>query len=87
MIQSLKTLLLLTFIVACLPLIEANCPDPQKGFFLSFNALSKRDTMTDVFKEIDRNLSTFSAKYNGDGIQYELTNIKPQLYYNEHHQN
>jgi hypothetical protein len=62
---------------------DLHCADPQKGFYMSFNALSKRDGMTDLFVLINSNMPKFNASYNdGKGTQYMISNLVPQLYYN-----
>jgi hypothetical protein len=62
---------------------ELHCTDPQKGFYMSYNALSKRDGMTDLFVLINSNMPKFNASYNdGKGTQYTISNLVPQLYYN-----
>lgn len=36
--------------------VSSLCEEPQKGFFISFHALSKSDSIPTLFKEIDLNL-------------------------------
>lgn len=47
---SKKGLFLVLFIFALLPSGLFLCTDPQKAFFLSYDALGKRDSLQDVFK-------------------------------------
>lgn len=45
--------LIFTIFLLCLcatPILsDLQCTDPQKGFFMSYNAISKKDTMQNVF--------------------------------------
>lgn len=54
---------------------------------MSYNALSKRDTMTELFMLIDSRMKTYAVNYTDPkAANYLLTSMHPQLYYNEHHQ-
>lgn len=66
---------------------DMHCTEPQKAFYLSYNAISKRDTMEGLFKEVDSKMNKFNYTYNdGKGGVFVISNLVPQLYYNEHHQ-
>lgn len=82
--MTISYVLVLIFMTSCTSFLTADpkCSAPQKGVFFSYNALSKRDTMPDVFKEINKNAKTYNSFYNNGTSQYNITNIHPQLYYN-----
>lgn len=66
---------------------DMHCTEPQKAFYLSYSAISKRDTMEGLFKEVDSKMNKFNYTYNdGKGGVFVISNLVPQLYYNEHHQ-
>ncbi len=78
---SLVVLLLLLSII-----VESPCPDPQKKLFLSFNALSSLDHLLDMFNHINSHLNSYNVTTTLSGETFSLTNFKPTIYYNDHHQ-
>lgn len=66
---------------------EQHCLEPQKGLYLSYNAQSKRDTIPGLFVEVDAKINRYNYTYNdGKGATFIISNMHPQMYYNEHHQ-
>lgn len=66
---------------------DLHCLDPQKGYYMSYNALSKKDTLPTLFTSINSKMTTYNQTYNdGKGNLYEIKQLHPQMYYNEHHQ-
>lgn len=83
MILSVLMILLCVAPAMC----DLQCADPQKGFYMSYNALSKKDTMQNLFTEIDGKILTYNTTYvDPKNITYHINSFHPQLYYNEHHQ-
>lgn len=77
----------LLFCMSTFVLADLHCTDPQKGFYMSYDAISKKDTMQNLFSEVSGKLSTYNYTYNDDkGATFTLSNLKPHFYYNEHHQ-
>lgn len=62
--------------------------EPQKGFFMSYNAMSKRDTLPDMFGLINQKIPKYNCSWTEfkSAKNYTITNMHPQMYYNEHHQ-
>ena len=67
---------------------EQTCLEPQKGFFMSYNAMSKRDTLPNLFDTINTKIPKYDDTYTNTSTQktYVISNMHPQMYYNEHHQ-
>ncbi len=85
----LPSILPIVLVVLCLQsgFAEQHCLDPQKGLYLSYNAQSKRDTIPGLFNEIDAKIGRYNYTYNdGKGANIVITNMHPQMYYNEHYQ-
>ena len=55
---------------------------------MSFQALSKRDTLENLFDELHSNMSTMENNYTDSNLQanFILTNIRPKAFYNDHEQ-
>ena len=64
------------------------CTVPQKGYYMSYNALSKRDTIGQMFEDINAKMPSYNVSYTNatQNVSYEVKNLKPSVYYNEHHQ-
>lgn len=84
--KQITLLFLVVFVLSVLigsSKADMHCTDPQKGFYMSYNALSKRDTMTDLFILINSKMSKYNFTYDdGKGSKYTISNMLPQLYYN-----
>ena len=39
------------------------CSAPQKGIYMSYNALSKRDTIPNLFREVTKTLNTYNDSF------------------------
>lgn len=79
--------LVLVFIIASCAFCKL-CDEAQKSMFMSMNAISKRDSITNLFIELNTNMTTYNTTYNdtSDKIELLLTGFQPQAYYNDHHQ-
>ena len=42
---------------------EQTCLEPQKGFFMSYNAMSKRDTLANLFDTINSKIGKYDDTY------------------------
>ena len=87
MLQS--SILNILFFYSFLAFAESqSCPAPQKGVYMSFDAISKRDTMTNLFKEVTATLDKYSDSFTNSstGTTYSITAFRPMLFYNEHPQ-
>lgn len=81
--MSLANLCFLALILILAPQTNSQfCKDPQKGIFMSFNAMSKMDTLPNLFRLIDTKLSKFNGSIVKDTNTYSIINLNPQLYYN-----
>jgi hypothetical protein len=59
------------------------CTAPQKQFYLSYNAISNRDYLTNMFENISQAYPTYNMNYTDkDGTVYTIIDLKPHLYYN-----
>ena len=69
-------------------LSDLQCPDPQKGIYMSYNALSKRDTIPNLFTTINAKIPLYNDSYTNTTTSkvYSFTDMHPQMYYSEHHQ-
>jgi hypothetical protein len=82
----MKILLPLSLLlVAALSIV---CIEPQKTFYMSFPALSKRDSLVNLFLELDKNISTYENTYTdgGLGANFKVSGVKPGFYYKDHSQ-
>ena len=59
--KSFLSLLLLTFFLLT-ALVEGQC-DAPKGFFMSFKSMGKRDTIQNLFTEVNEVISTYNSTY------------------------
>jgi hypothetical protein len=85
-ISKLSYVILLLCIVSIVK-SDIHCEAPQKAFYMSYNAQSKKDTIPVLFTEINKKMSFYNYSYNdGKGVEIVLKNLRPQFYYNEHHQ-
>ena len=83
-----KSLLLLVLLGIFLQsaLVRSDC-EAQKGFFMSYKAMSKRDTIQNLFTEVNKLVSTYNSTYMDEkNITYTITSFYPQMYYNDHAQ-
>jgi hypothetical protein len=63
------------------------CETPQKSFYMSYNAISNHDYLSDMFDNVSLSLPQYNLTYTDkNGSVYSLINFKPHLYYNEHRQ-
>lgn len=72
-------------LLSVLPLIlmAELCVNPQKSLYMSFQALSKRDSIPSVFAEISTSVPKYNATYSNGGVSnYTISNLAPALYYN-----
>lgn len=79
-------LILLVVTLLSLVSVSQKCQFPQKGLFLSYNALSKRDTIANMFTEINGKIEKFNDAYSENSTNYNIKNMHPQMYYSEHDQ-
>lgn len=85
--KSKLCLAVLLLCSVCVVKSNVHCEEPQKAFYMSYGAQSKRDTMPVLFTEINKKMSVYNYTYNdGKGAEITLKNLHPQFYYNEHHQ-
>lgn len=65
------------------------CNEPQRKFYMSFPTLSKRDTIAQLFSEMNKDVTTYQNSYTDSQLQanFKINNVRPQLYYNDHYQN
>ena len=74
------------FIVSLLSSVKAinYCQDPQKSAYLSFNFLSKRDTISNLFNLTNYEMNNYDFVYNDPQSNklYNLSSMHPQFYYN-----
>lgn len=91
----MRYLPLALLIVACLGLLRepewredltALCDEPQKTFFMSFNAMSKRDSIGNAFDEINSKISLKSLTHVDAGTTYFIMNLRANLSYSEYYQ-
>lgn len=40
------------------------CTAPQKGLYMSYNAMSKKDTLSNMFKDTNTKIPTFNSTWN-----------------------
>lgn len=67
--------------------IAAVCDKPQKSLYMSFHSMSKQDALPTVFNELSQNSTVRNAYYRNDNpASYNISNLKPQLFYSEHYQ-
>lgn len=83
MMKILLLLLLAVTVTHC-----TLCAEPQRSFYMSFQALSKRDTLENLFQELSPNMSVMENNYTDStlGANFVLTNIHPHPFYNDHEQ-
>lgn len=81
-----RSVLLIALVAGCAA--QLKCPEPQKGVYMSYNAISKQDTLPLMFTEINTLIPRFNDTYNNtqNSTLYKIINLHPQLYYSEHHQ-
>ena len=80
--------LLAVLAISAIALKVNSCSDPQKTAYLSFNFLSKRDTMSNLFNETNAEIIKYDFFYTDPTTRkgYNISQMHPQLYYNEHYQ-
>lgn len=79
----------LLLLVLCLTQVTSDlyCHEPQKGYYMSYNTLSKKDTMPTLFNLLNTKATYYNRTYNdGRGTTFDIKQLHPQMYYNEHHQ-
>lgn len=87
--KAFHSLCVVLLVAACVHVGSADlkCTDPQKGFYMSYNALSNRDHLGDLFRLVDSKMPTYGYNYTDPkSSNYLISSMHPQLYYNEHHQ-
>jgi hypothetical protein len=55
---------------------------------MSYSTLSKRDMVSNLFLEINQYAQTYENNYTDNALQanFKITNVRPQVYYNDHYQ-
>lgn len=78
-----KYLIFLLLIIAIINTVNTQkCKLPQKALFMSYNAMSKRDTIANMFDEINSIMEKFNdSSYTENNTAYSLMNLHPQMYY------
>ena len=76
------------FLLISLSYQQQTCLEPQKAFYMSYNAMSKRDTLPNLFETINSKIPTYNASYTSQNNShtYTITSMHPQMYYSEHAQ-
>lgn len=82
----MKILIILPFLLLAASALI--CDEPQRKFYMSFPTLSKRDMVSNLFQEINQYSQTYDNNYTDNVLQanFKITNVKPQVYYNDHYQ-
>lgn len=62
------------------------CRTPQRVGYFSFGALSGRDHLTYLFGNVSAKVDKFNATYAKGDVEYNLTNVTGQYYYNDYEQ-
>jgi hypothetical protein len=75
-------------IIALFNEVHTTCENPQKSLFFSFNSLSKKDHISDMFEELNEKLTPYYFYYNDaqDDKRYNVINFKYQVAYSQHYQ-
>jgi len=55
---------------------------------MSYPAMSKRDSINNMFQEINTKLPVLENKFTDSQLQasFHITNLRPMAYYNDHYQ-
>lgn len=60
------------------------CPNPQRIGFFSFEALSNRDHLTNLFENMTKKAPTYNISWRDtDGSLYNMTDIRVGYWYND----
>lgn len=85
-IMRTPLILLLTLSLLC-GVLGKDCPNPQKVAFVSYNAMSKQDTMTQIFNQLNKQNVSFNYSYTHNETVYSIVSLVAHVYHNEHYQN
>lgn len=84
MISKNSLIILSVLLGVCLTQL---CSTPQKSFYMSYNAISNHDYLSDMFENVSQSLPQYNITYTDkNGSVYSVLNFRPHLYYSEYRQ-
>jgi hypothetical protein len=79
---------MLSFVLVLIAVASSQfCRDPQRIGYFSFSALSGRDHLTYLFGNISAKVDKFNSTLSKNNVDYTLTDVMGQYYYNDYEQN